>query len=433
MRFPLARRLFIYSMTLGFLASCGHAQDGATLKHQFGRTSVVRSHPVIACKDGNSHQDIISYVKSLLRHIAAANPGTFKGDLAIGKVCVQVVDDEKISASMDPASGLMRVYTGLFLPRHGFDSDAAIAGVLSHELAHFTMNHGDARPTALDLPADYDDGAYKAKLAEYKAIESKASSMMSETIHDVALAYGPRLLDALPPVFDEIRQLGGTDRQRRDNQWTADLFKEFKIEIQLMKAKGDKAGVERMLSGYMFTHIKYALDYRAKLSAATRDANEPWATMLKATGEKDAGIARAEAYGAEKEKLVPELKRLRAPAFQWEEQQADEVGFEFYIRAGFEPRIYPEVFNQLAHFVEGAGECSKEVSVNSVPPRIHPDREPRGSHPDGCWRYWNARYSEPEHHDAEYSPLMPVHPVVDLPALAGQRAAIERKVSSVRN
>ncbi len=426
----MARRLFAYSMGLGLLASCGHAQDDATLKHKFGRTSVVRSHPALACKDGNSHQDIISYVKSLLRHIAAANPGTFKGDLGISKVCVQVVDDPKISASMDPGSGLMRVHTGLFLPKHGFDSDAAIAGVLSHELAHFTMNHGDAQPTALDLPPDYDDVAYKAKLAEYKAIESKASSMISQTIHDVSIAYGPRLLEMLPPVFDEIRQLDGTDRQRRDNRWTADLFKEFKIEIDSMRAKGDAAGVERMTSGYMFTHIGHALDYRAKLSAATRDAREPWATLHMATSEKDAGISKANAFGAEKEKLVPDLKRLRAPHFQWEEQQADEVGFEFFIRAGFEPRVYPEVFNQLAHFVEGAGECAKEVSASSVPPRIHPQREPRGSHPDGCWRYWNTRYSEPGRHDAEYSRLMPASPLVDLPALAGQRDAIARKVSA---
>jgi hypothetical protein len=426
-------RLSVLSLGLFLLASCGRSPGEATLQHQFGRTSVVRSRPVIPCKDGNTHQDIISYVKSLLRHIAAANPKTFTGDRSINKICVQIVDDEKLSASMDPGSGLMRVNTGLFLSKHGFDSDALIAGVLSHELAHFTMNHGDARPTPLDLPPDYDDTAYKAKLAEYKAIESRASTMIGQTFAEVSMLHGPGLLEILPAVFDEIRQLGGTDRQQRDNRWTADLFKEFKIEIESMKRKGDSAGVERMLSGYLFTHVDHALSYREKLSPAVRDAREPWETLLKASAEKETGIARAKAFGAEKEKLVPDLKRLRAPHAQWEEQQADEVGFELFIRAGFEPRAYTQIFNQLAHFISGVENCAREVSPGSVPPRIHPDREPRGIHPDDCWRYWNARYGEPDRHDAEYSRIMPANPLLDLPGLAGQRAAISKKVSILRD
>lgn len=427
------KRLLVVSFGLGFVVSCGQSQGDASLKHPFGRTSVPRTRPVIPCKDGHTHQDIISYVKSLLRHLASANPKTFRGDLAVAKVCVQIVDDQELSASMDPASGLMRVYTGLFHRKHGLDSDAAIASVLAHELAHFTMNHGDARPTAPDLPADYDETAYKAKLAEYKAIEAAAGDMIGKVFHEVSMAYGPGLLDTLPLVFDEVRRLGGTEREQRDNRWTADLFKEFKVEIESKRRKGDTAGAERLLSGYLFTHVEHALNYRQKLSAATRDAREPWNTMERATKEKDDGVARARAYEAEKENLVPELKRLRAPHFQWEEQQADEVGFEFFIRAGFEPQVYPELFKQLAHFVEGAGDCSKEIRPGVTPPRIHPSREPRGSHPDGCWRYWNSRHAETRRHEAEYARIMPSSPLMDLPALAGQREAIARKVSGDGN
>jgi hypothetical protein len=391
---------------------------------------VARTNPPIACRDGNTHKNIITYIKSLIRYLTKANPKTFKGDLDGSKICVMVEDDDRIGASMEPNSGQMRINTGLFLKKNGFDSDAAIATVIAHELAHFTMDHANARPTALDLPSDYDDAAYKKKLAEYKAIETKASVMIGEAFDRVAKQYGEGLVISMTPVFDEIRALKGDNpNQQRDIGWTVNLFDEFKADVDSLRKSGDEKEYSRRMSGYLLRHVEQAQTYRPKISLVLRDAAEPWATMATALELKNRLVAAAKKYELSKEDLVPDLKRLRAPHFQWDEEQADEVGLEFFIRGGFEPRVYPEVFNQLAQNLEGAGDCAKEVNPNLMPPRIHPDREPRGNHPDACWRYWNLRFNEPKIHDAEYTRIMPSVTLMDLPQLSGQREAIEQEVS----
>jgi len=71
----------------------------------------------MACRDGNTHKNIITYIKSLIRYLTKANPKTFKGDLDGSKICVMVEDDDRIGASMEPNSGQMRINTGLFLKK----------------------------------------------------------------------------------------------------------------------------------------------------------------------------------------------------------------------------------------------------------------------------------------------------------------------------
>lgn len=419
----------LFVLFFSMLPSCGRSGEDATLKHQFARTSVARTRSPQSCRDGNTHKNIITYVKNLIRYLSKANPKAFNGDLDGSKVCVVVEDAKELSASMDPNSGTMSINTGIFQKKYGLDSDAAIATILAHELAHFTMDHANVRPTALDLPPDYDVTAYEAKLAEYKAFETKSSAMIAAAFERVTRQHGANLVDAMAPIFADIATLQGDARQLRDNEWTTTRFANFKADLEAYQNSGETKKYQNLMSGYLFSHMESAQAYRTKLRPEIRDASEPWGTMSSAEKLKNQLVSDAKEYDSGKLELVPELKRLRAPHFQWDEEQADEVGFEFFIRAGFEPAVFPELLNKLAHHVEGAGDCAKEVNQNSMPPRIHPDREPRGNHPDACWRYWNLRFQEPKIHDVEYTRLMPRVPLMDLPQLAGQREAIELEIS----
>ncbi len=79
---------------------------------------------------------------------------------------------------------------------------------------------------------------------------------------------------------------------------------------------------------------------------------------------------------------------------QNDETEADEVGFEFYLRAGYRADQFDRM---LAQLIEGED--------RNCLARLHPDHEPakgNQTHPHPCWRVWNIRYSEWSAHQIDY-------------------------------
>ena len=114
----------------------------------------------------------------------------------------------------------------------------------------------------------------------------------------------------------------------------------------------------------------------------------------------------------------------------WEEQEADEVGFEFYRRAGFRDN---EFFNMLYQLAITSGEVPKrdivacmQKSFKTIALKKETFEPPRGSstHPDYCWRIFDHQ-RELILHEKDYAPFPNNKAIISASGLANARAEIE--------
>lgn len=94
------------------------------------------------------------------------------------------------------------------------------------------------------------------------------------------------------------------------------------------------------------------------------------------------------------------LDRWNDLSFNWREQEADEVGYELYFRAGFEPSEMSGFERSL--IVE---EEYQKCLDDRVKLKVLPTRGTR-SHPEHCWRIYDRMVLEPEFDEDVYAPLM---------------------------
>ena len=112
-----------------------------------------------------------------------------------------------------------------------------------------------------------------------------------------------------------------------------------------------------------------------------------------------------------------ELETHKLPVLQFQEQEADEVGFELYLRAGFDPDIFAQSFIHLAKAVRADYECDPMNPLSPEPSRYREGISFNKVHPDICWRYWDTKYVERRKHAEDYQSLIGKNPIVNLPAL----------------
>ena len=78
------------------------------------------------------------YITTIFNHITAANPEVFRGDLDPAKFCLSVKEDQGINAVSSVKLRRIEFNTGILL---AFKSDEGAAGVMAHELAHIVRRH----------------------------------------------------------------------------------------------------------------------------------------------------------------------------------------------------------------------------------------------------------------------------------------------------
>ncbi len=87
----------------------------------------------------------------------------------------------------------------------------------------------------------------------------------------------------------------------------------------------------------------------------------------------------------------------------WYEQEADEVGFEFYLKAGFEPTLYQWAKPGAVPDFDLA-KCRAKIKLGATDPAQLP-RRGSGSHPDYCWRLYDIEVLEGKRHREDYAEL----------------------------
>ncbi|HYX39707.1 MAG TPA: M48 family metalloprotease [Oligoflexus sp.] len=362
---PLALCLMLSLLNSG----CGSPED-STLDHTLGKTSRERKVPLQACKPSKTSDAKVAYLQTLLTTLMKANPNTFKGDLAPSKFCLTIDQGQEINASGNPVNGDITVNVGLI---KAMNTDAEIAGALAHELAHITMAH-------------------IGKLENDKVAASPAYKKLSAE----AEGFNTKIKQAKAGAYTALR-----DAYKKDATIPAALrslksYPDFKIFLdKIGKNSGSVlSGVDAQVEFFdNFIFIRDSISFDPQDPAKIK-ANKGWASVVAIVeGTEKAYFANEDGlyYAYDKISKLPRDQIIQdgaGAAQNWKEQEADEVGFELYLRAGFMPQKYLVVHEIIMSQSKTDKACAAMLTKGTLPKRGE------ASHPDSCWRVYNINKRE---------------------------------------
>ena len=330
-------------------------------KHQWGKT-ISRTSPLLPCKDGDSpaYEDHRGYLRKHINYIADKNPQVFTGNLSKEKFCVSIDQSDEPNASADSMNGSVDMTLGLV-------RIADNAGVVAHELAHITMGHYEGM--------QHDQIKYNTQIKEFE-----------KKYNDIFL----NVLDI--NKFHEI-----------------DKFL-FDIQVRAGVEKGyyaKQGNVQEILEKMEYTLSRFDTFFDEYLNNSPEE-KEKWSqgihelksmhSALQSSLQSSSGqklLKQAQQLDDEKAKFIDQLlDQGKGASFNWMEQEADEVGFEFYVRAGFLPSQYAEFHRKMLN-TKDRETCKRTLEEGKIPPRGEE------THPQGCWRLNNIDQTESLKHSAE--------------------------------
>lgn len=395
-----------------------NVEEGSVVQHVIGRTSVARSEPMQACQDGTENVDQRDYVRGVLKFIARGNPETFRGPYDVSKFCIQASGDDVFpDAYADARSGVINVAPGMFKGKFAvIENDAHIAAAIAHEAAHITLNHNSLRlPLPEELPRDAptDDELRRLNAAVNTARSawwSVADPISGKIIKELGRE-APKVIDDFMPSLDAAPTLG------RDKDTVAELH-----------AQGVmcRIGLERYWkmnedAQYSWSGLEGCRRWGQRVRLWFKKIGDPSAPMAALLDRLELLWGRDVAGHAKWQKVESAeaaLAERRAVLQQWQEQQADEVGMEFYLRAGFTPTAYIDFMGRLAQIVRSA-DCRQYVDTNHAPSRVDPAFV-GAVHPALCWRYFNLGVNEQQIHRTDFQKISAKPGILWIPELKGQ-------------
>ena len=297
----------VFAVLLVVSTACAFpTRSGSQVKHIWGETT--RGAPLAGapaqCPNSDPQTQQVTRLRQIAERIAQSNGDTFQGALDMSQMCIGVnATWSNIDARTQP-----EVKTVMFSPSMLMiaQNDDELAAVLSHELAHVTLQHagfGEAPPRA-SLDPDFADA------------QARASALQSE--------------------IAKLAKMGGRDKE---------IFALSEQFAQLQKSMN-----ERIDAIY---------------------------------GEKNAHLS-------------------------WFEQEADEVGAEFFVKAGFKKEFYLSMlWRSSTASVEDYQKCQKliEAALQQPGSAARPERGNK-VHPTTCWRAFHLKVDEWSHaHASEIGTL----------------------------
>lgn len=144
---------------------------------------------------------------------------------------------------------------------------------------------------------------------------------------------------------------------------------------------------------------------RDRLDAVMKEADKKWGEAYLA------GSEISTEYTAIQERIEREVfgENVDFQKLRSYEIEADEAGFELYLRAGFSPEFYISNYQRNLGLFERMGACGKaedfQRDLTMSEPRLDPGNG--GPHPSPCWRIFNIRINEFDNqHKEVYRELM---------------------------
>ncbi len=374
-------RLAVIIATIVIAPSCSDSPDSG-LKHTYGVTTSAIPNPDLGncVEQGTSYTEARAYLKAIMMHITKGNPNTFSGRFSADKFCIDINPSKVANATLSP-NGRLEFNIGMF---QALDSDAAIAAIMAHELAHITMAHA---VRAIDDKFDNDP--------EIKSLQSQLISKL--------VALQKAMKDGLVTLRTLFKKRSTTDSAVLKSAVDDVIKLEAAGEAHspLIDAYLNYFALVVQLSDPELGSTKIATPYSAADIKQVQDLASPISDHMESINTLKAGlIAKRKAKGATAEELA-----------NWREQEADEVGFELYLRSGFKADSFTDLFSHLLEedeAVPSLTECQRKLDADLIPDRG------QSTHPANCWRIYDIKKAEKQRHSNEYDSYYKTNTIVNL-------------------
>ena len=320
-----------------------------------------------------------------------SNPNTFSGtELSADKFCFNIQHSPDYNAFAQPFSREITFATETIKTATSLDS---IAMIMGHELAHISMKHQINRHPAY-VPSD-----------SFRNIDSQLQNQMA--VFGEISSLGMQFEDT---AFKTIScaQRNGMDPRNAGMQIR-------NLSQQMICAKTLELGVP-FCAGYTSSNGSFE-SVKLKMSLTLPKNCSVIIDKIPALVEKlsslqtqiDEDLVR-KAQMAIKAELIKSPAISREEASNWREREADEIGYELFIRAGFDKQKAQETLVRLAYMNIGylrPGEqnpvkkCLSEIEITStaeeIREKLHNYERGENMHPNGCWRLLHHIYERRVH------------------------------------
>ena len=479
-------------MLMVTLESCRTRSEGdlARVKHiagQLSRPNLIKLTPKTCYYDkiGSSkgRSDVRQYLQQIFDKIVAANLDVFTGEYAPENFCISNSPDDYVNAFASPHGRVM--FTDRLVL--GAANDAAVAFVLAHEASHILMQHG-----ALKLSAggtEYVDHPWLAANADWQSFSATHSDRNPDTERQLVDArqklasVSQRRDDFLSPLRKFLnpttRTLESRARSTLDNlnKRAYSINTDVEKITEQLNAFKKTPEYERMdadqkiaIDEYYGARIKVVLEASPVLIYAIAAAHKgldgidisvdqelskflssnlggylgaQWRKVNEDYVLAKAEVAKLEgARDFNAKSLMDKASSMigfNYNRYNWMEAEADQVGLELFLKAGFKPDGSQELFKLLMQSVEdskGANLTATEEDVtkclqtlSNLKTGSQVDLPERGNltHPNTCWRLINTGYTELQIHSSHYAPYLPK--ALNDEVIPGALAAIKQSSS----
>lgn len=417
----------IATLSMMSLAACRTTlPEASDTKHIFGETrhDGKEVQPCKWDKETSINPDIDLYLAAVARTIAIANPKTFEAPFEIQNICIYIQADDKLNANAVRNLNTIFVNSGLIFAA---SNDAEVASTLAHELAHLTMqsDHGEDVPPevlrSVDWPKMRDQFESESQATRDQKVPLQDECNMAQSdMHKISIELAAEWSDALAAEGARLQsiyhQLNDTNAAQYidlqiphindaiDRQTFAALTPEAASQVATAFKRDRNAFLARIRK----TENQLALKWEEKLN-----------TYLIAYQKIQTLQQRLAAFQKRFDQFISGLAGTGAK-YSWREQQADEVGYELYLRAGFDPSYMPWL--ERANMGETEYQkCLKEYVGKGVAPI-----RSQSAHPTDCWRIYDFLYLEARYHAKDYQTFYATSHIVTIPTLNGQLSIVKK-------
>lgn len=435
---PILAAVFV----LFSLMSCKQRSTAPTptssLRHVLGKTSVTPQHEFEPCSPASEFVDAASYFEKIARHIMTKNPKTFEGPYCPELFCIHARNVSHLNAVSSEKSRLIAANTGL-LSMADDQVDADIAMAIAHELAHITLQHSERDPTLSELPDDIDAKELDRRLRlravfRDKKLSLRKSIAVNAHVDQIFNDY-IWLVVAIEEISSALKPL---IKSREASSLELAGKRAAKLHSSFASVLGDSTTKNQSENEANFMIqsrplIQSLTEDIGSISAAIKNvgncmAPSPCEVLNRLGKVANYQKIRVQPIALQLNELFMPLEDnpdAYPPYAQWMEQQADEVGYELYLRAGFKPERFETYFKAALKLKSeiSTDECLKKIKNSSIPDRTE-DEDLDRSHPSRCFRFYNINVTEMLRHNDAYKELAEQATILNIPETDGELKAL---------
>lgn len=375
-------RISTFLIVLTAVACVKKAPPAAQTEHVFEQTSVARPIPLGDCtKAAEGYKDYpkaTEYVQNMVRRLIRRNTesgsNVFTAKIDGSKICAVVAEDSSPGAYAYPDTGLIVVATSLLENA----DEPGVAATLAHELAHLTLNNVGSFEYQLPRVTDPEERSQAERIqTDAKILRALVNDSFNSVLVQPGFLSNPDVISVMEKFQDD------------DDGAEIARAKELRSVILEKKICGESCG--------------------------------PWELGMKSY------IDRLNQFWDAQNKLLSILKKYlsREELANQFEADSDEIGLEFFARAGYAPASYTSF---LSWYWENCEDEEGEGVAGCRAKTLADVRRGSKHHPALCWRILNLEQREIPEHAKDYERFgnPPAEPLVN-PSLADAKASLSAR------